>query len=146
MILDPVPSGFVPKIEAVSCGVSCSGRLLFMKRSDWVSESGCWGFPTGKVKSGESFEAAILRELCEETGIETALINLMKFKSYAIRWPRMDFGYHLYLLALSNEPEIRLDSREHSEFCWLSMTEGLSLNLVPDASEILKELILNRND
>lgn len=46
-------------------------RLLLAQRPEGKSMSGLWEFPGGKVEPGETPEAALIRELHEELGIET---------------------------------------------------------------------------
>lgn len=47
------------------------GRVLLAQRPEGKSMAGLWEFPGGKVEKGESPEAALVRELHEELGIET---------------------------------------------------------------------------
>ena len=47
------------------------GRVLLAQRPEGKSMAGLWEFPGGKVESGETPEAALIRELHEELGIET---------------------------------------------------------------------------
>ena len=47
------------------------GRVLLAQRPEGKSLAGLWEFPGGKVEQGESPEAALIRELHEELGIET---------------------------------------------------------------------------
>ena len=47
------------------------GRVLLAQRPEGKSLAGLWEFPGGKVELGESPEAALIRELREELGIET---------------------------------------------------------------------------
>jgi 8-oxo-dGTP diphosphatase len=47
------------------------GRVLLAQRPDGKSMAGLWEFPGGKVEPGETPEAALIRELREELGIET---------------------------------------------------------------------------
>ena len=46
------------------------GRILLARRSAGRDLAGLWEFPGGKRESGESAEAALIRELHEELGIE----------------------------------------------------------------------------
>jgi 8-oxo-dGTP diphosphatase len=47
------------------------GRVLLAQRPEGKSLAGLWEFPGGKVEMGETPEAALIRELSEELGIET---------------------------------------------------------------------------
>ncbi len=47
------------------------GRVLLGQRPEGKSMAGLWEFPGGKVEDGETPEAALIRELEEELGINT---------------------------------------------------------------------------
>ena len=51
--------------------IDCDGRVLLAQRPEGKSMAGLWEFPGGKVEGGETPEAALVRELHEELGIET---------------------------------------------------------------------------
>ena len=50
--------------------VDPDGRVLIAQRPDGKSMAGLWEFPGGKVETGETPEAALIRELREELGIQ----------------------------------------------------------------------------
>lgn len=51
--------------------IDVDGRVLLAQRPDGKSMAGLWEFPGGKVEDGETPEAALIRELSEELGIDT---------------------------------------------------------------------------
>ena len=51
--------------------IDADGRVLLAQRPHGKSMAGLWEFPGGKVEVGETPEAALIRELQEELGIET---------------------------------------------------------------------------
>jgi 8-oxo-dGTP diphosphatase len=52
--------------------VDVDGRVLVSQRPEGKSLAGLWEFPGGKVDAGERPEAALVRELNEELGIDVA--------------------------------------------------------------------------
>ena len=51
--------------------IDVDGRVLLGQRPEGKSMAGLWEFPGGKVEEGETPEAALIRELHEELGINT---------------------------------------------------------------------------
>ncbi len=51
--------------------IDVDGRVLLAQRPEGKSMAGLWEFPGGKIEAGETPEAALIRELQEELGIDT---------------------------------------------------------------------------
>jgi 8-oxo-dGTP diphosphatase len=51
--------------------IDVDGRVLLAQRPEGKSMAGLWEFPGGKVEVDETPEAALIRELGEELGIDT---------------------------------------------------------------------------
>ena len=51
--------------------IDADGRVLLAQRPEGKPMAGLWEFPGGKIEAGETPEAALIRELHEELGIET---------------------------------------------------------------------------
>ncbi len=62
-----------PKLlVAAAALVDSDGRVLLASRPPGRSMAGLWEFPGGKIQDGETPEEALVRELAEELGIDTA--------------------------------------------------------------------------
>jgi 8-oxo-dGTP diphosphatase len=66
-------------LVAAAALVDGDGRVLLAQRPPGRSMAGLWEFPGGKVEAGELPEAALIRELGEELGIEVARTCLAPF-------------------------------------------------------------------
>jgi len=51
--------------------IDADSRVLLARRPEGKAMAGLWEFPGGKVDAGETPEAALIRELHEELGIDT---------------------------------------------------------------------------
>ncbi len=65
--------------------VDADGRILLAQRPEGKSMAGLWEFPGGKIEPGETPEAALIRELHEELGIDTwaSCLAPLTFASHA---------------------------------------------------------------
>ncbi|MBD3760273.1 (deoxy)nucleoside triphosphate pyrophosphohydrolase [Sphingomonadaceae bacterium G21617-S1] len=59
-----------PLMVVAAALIDGDGRLLVQQRPDGKAMAGLWEFPGGKVEVGELPEAALIRELREELGID----------------------------------------------------------------------------
>ena len=67
-----IPSKAKPVILVVAVAlVDPDGRVLIAQRPEGRAMAGLWEFPGGKIEPGETPEAALIRELDEELGIDT---------------------------------------------------------------------------
>ena len=75
-----------PILLVVACALlDGDGRILLAQRPEGKSMAGLWEFPGGKLDPGETPEAALIRELREELGIETqeACLSPLFFASHS---------------------------------------------------------------
>jgi 8-oxo-dGTP diphosphatase len=75
-----------PMLLVAACALlDQEGRVLLAKRPEGRPLAGLWEFPGGKIEAGEEPEAALIRELREELGIEVARQDLtpLTFASHA---------------------------------------------------------------
>jgi ADP-ribose pyrophosphatase YjhB (NUDIX family) len=82
-----------------------------------------WSLPKGKLDQGESWEAAALREVQEETGCEARIIGFAGASSYvARRAPKIVLYWHMALVR-----EGRLDAGDEvDEVAWLAPAAAMS--------------------
>ncbi len=92
-VLPPVPTVLVSAVALVDI----DGRVLIAQRPPGKSMAGLWEFPGGKVNEGETPEAALVRELKEELGIDTAGSCLAPFTFASHRYDRFHLLMPLYL-------------------------------------------------
>jgi 8-oxo-dGTP diphosphatase len=90
----PAADGAKPLLLVAACAlVDTDARVLLARRPEGKKMAGLWEFPGGKLMPGETPEAALIRELKEEIGIDVAAACLapFAFASHAYE------GFHLLM-------------------------------------------------
>ncbi len=89
----------VPPLVLVAAAalVDADGRLLLTQRPAGKAMAGLWEFPGGKIASGETPEAALVRELAEELGIDVAASCLAPFTFASHDYPDFHLLMPLYV-------------------------------------------------
>lgn len=96
--------------------VDPDGRVLIAKRPEGKKLAGLWEFPGGKVDPGETPEAALIRELREELGIDTheSCLAPLTFASHAYD------DFHLLMpLYVCRRWKGDVVRHEHADLAWV---------------------------
>ncbi len=92
------------------------GRVLLSRRPEGKTMAGLWEFPGGKVAPGETPEAALMRELKEELGLDTRQSCLAPFTFASHRYAR----FHLLMpLFVCRVWEGTAKGREGQALAWV---------------------------
>jgi 8-oxo-dGTP diphosphatase len=91
-----VAEALIVLVAAVAL-VDADGRVLLAERPAGKSMAGLWEFPGGKVNAGETPEAALVRELAEELGIDVTTSCLAPFTFASYSYPDFHLLMPLYV-------------------------------------------------
>ena len=123
----------------VACAlVDPDNRILIAQRPEGKSLAGLWEFPGGKVDAGESPEAALIRELREELGVETkeACLAPLTFASHAYD------DFHLLMpLYICRRWEGTPVSREAQALKWVRPGKLRDLAMPPADEPLIPPLV-----
>jgi 8-oxo-dGTP diphosphatase len=116
-VAPPAPPPPKPLLLVVACALlDADGRILLAQRPEGKSMAGLWEFPGGKLAEGETPEAALIRELREELGVETreACLAPLFFASHGYE------GFHLLMpLYVCRRWEGQPTPREGQRLAWV---------------------------
>lgn len=95
---------------------------LLVMRDNWSSYRG-YKLPGGYLEQGEKIEEAVVREVLEETGVQTRFDAVLGLRSrYPVQLDKSNLYVVCRLIALSHEIVIT-DTSEVAEACWLPLEE-----------------------
>ena len=132
------PDGVRLLLVAAVALIDADGRVLLARRPPGKSMAGLWEFPGGKVDPGETPEAALIRELDEELGIQTwnSCLAPLTFASYA--YP----DFHLLMpLYICRRWQGTAMSREGQALKWVRPGKLRDLAMPPADEPLIPPLI-----
>ncbi len=133
-----IPAGPKPLILVAACAlIDRDGRILLARRPEGKKMAGLWEFPGGKFNPGETPEAALIRELREELGIDVASNCLAPFTFASHEYD----SFHLLMpLFLCRRWKGKPESREGQQLAWVR-PENLAEYPMPAADRPLVPLL-----
>jgi 8-oxo-dGTP diphosphatase len=118
------------EIEAAGGVVVRDGKIALVHRPEYDD----WTLPKGKLDPGESFEAAALREVEEETGLRGRLVRELPAVFYEVRGRPKEVRY--WLMEVEADPGFEPND-EVDELRWLSPADAAALLTYDRDKEVL---------
>ncbi len=123
------------------------GTILLLRRSGTdIRRPLQWDFPGGVLDPGETLEDGARREIKEESGIDVAAVSLFFAKTESAEWvtekgdKSLRNVIRLYYVAHTADNTATI-SHEHSEYCWVTLEQALTLLEYPRHKEVIKWVI-----
>jgi phosphoglycolate phosphatase len=116
-----------------------AGRVLLVRSEKW---SGKWGIPGGKVRRGESVEAALIREVKEETNLDVTRPLLVHVQDVIEPEEYFKSAHFILLNYCCTAPGLQevLLNAEAEEWKWVEVKAATEENLNGPSRRLLAEL------
>ena len=146
MLFPPVSTGSSPASIPISTVGGLifddQGRVLMVQTQKW---SNLWGIPGGKIEYGESSEAALIRELKEETNLDVTEIEFAMVQDCIHStefYRKAHFVLLNYVCRARGQADFRLN-HEAQTYRWVTPDEALALPLNQPTRRLIEQ-VLNR--
>jgi 8-oxo-dGTP diphosphatase len=131
---DEIDSSVIRAAGGVIWRDSPRGRKVAVIRRTRYGEE--WTLPKGKLRAGESWSQAALREVTEETGCEVTLGSLAGCHAYIAKGhPKLVVFWNMELVR-AGQPH---DSGEVKELRWLTVSDAIQQLKHPGEKRLLTE-------
>jgi 8-oxo-dGTP diphosphatase len=130
----PAPPQAEPEVAVGAVVLDPRGRVLLVRRGR-PPGAGDWSLPGGHVEPGESLEAAIVREVMEETAVRTRIVCAF----CVVRVAREGYAYSIHehlLIPIEQGPEPRA-SDDAEDARWVDPGDADALGVRPDAQAVV---------
>jgi ADP-ribose pyrophosphatase YjhB (NUDIX family) len=121
------------RVAAYALCVDDAGRVLLCRMSPDVLAGEVWTLPGGGLAFGESPQAAVLRELEEETGQAGEIVSLVDVSDRLLEIPERPETVHairvIYRVRTEGD-DLRSEPEGTTDACaWFTLEEATRLNL-----------------
>ena len=130
---DKMASSAIQLISAVAL-IDSDGRVLLAERPEGKIFAGYWEFPGGKIETGETPEAALVRELDEELGVDTkdSCLAPLGFVSHP-----NDTHHMVLLLYVCRKWSGRPQPKEGGQLKWVAPARLRDFEMPPANKELI---------
>lgn len=138
----PVAKARQQRIDIVmACGIIRSqGEVYIQQRLEEDVWGGLWEFPGGQLKNGESAEAAMIREIKEETAFQVRQVRSFKTVThYYTRYRVTLHGFYCQLASPQTVPTLQAAS----QFRWLPV-QDLDAYAFPSGHRQLVQVLMKQ--
>ena len=130
-----------PEATVGALVVNDKGEVLLVRSHKWGTK---YSVPGGHIELGERAEDAIVREVKEETGLDSVAEELLIVQQ-AI-YPK-DYTKHEHYIFMDYvcrvlSTEVKLDGRELQSFVWVQPTDALKFDLEEYTRNFVERYIL----
>ncbi|XAR65762.1 NAD(+) diphosphatase [Bertholletia excelsa] len=134
-----LPANATHRVGVLSFVMNKRGEVLVVQeKSGSLCGTGVWKFPTGVVEEGEDICDAAVREVKEETGIDTKFVEILAFRqSHRSFFEKSDLFFVCLLQPLSLN--IQKQESEIEAAQWMPFKEYLAQNFV-QKHELLRKI------
>ncbi|MFO0725055.1 MAG: 8-oxo-dGTP diphosphatase MutT [Myxococcota bacterium] len=123
------------RVRVVAGLLERDGCVLVDQRKAGTHLEGLWEFPGGKLEPGETPEAALVRELREELGVEARVVAPVATIEHA--YPDFDLELALYAVDFRGEPR----AIEVAAVRWVPVAELRALPMPPADVPLLEAIL-----
>jgi 8-oxo-dGTP diphosphatase len=117
----------------VGAVVQHDGKVLLLQRPEDDFMGGIFELPSGKVEAGEALDAALKREVTEESGLDvTAIRDYLGSFDYTSGSGKKSRQFNFAVEVATPEP---IELQEHDAYTWTSFTEE------PPLTDAVKEVL-----
>ncbi len=113
-------------------------EILLVK--PWLNY-GCWTLPGGGIKKYETIEAAAVREVREETGIQLDPSDLEHKASTQGRFRGIKMSLDVFVVEIKFKPKIILRNHEIAKVRWVRVKDLDSYSMEKSEKQLLDHLI-----
>lgn len=128
---------------AVAVAVVNEAEVLIAKRPDDKHQGGLWEFPGGKVESGETVTAALVRELDEEVALPTAESNMTELMQIPFEYPDKKVFLDVYWVEVGVNDALLAHGAEGQQVRWVKAHQLADFQF-PAANQPILDAIIQR--
>lgn len=117
--------------------------VLIAKRPLNKNQGGLWEFPGGKIEANEVPQAALIRELQEEVGVDFSTASITPLMTLPFTYPEIKVQLEVFLLVAAKSALDTAYGAEGQEVRWVSINDLTNYDF-PEANKPILTALENQ--